>query len=488
MKKYSTLYIIALTLIALLLVLSYLIMNYAIDRQSYDASIINISGKQRMLSQRTALLAAQLIYPEKREWAKSELEIAANTMHRAHMGLTRGDEELKLPGVRSEEIKRLYFEKRIPHEEEDHESHDHYDTKDMISLDNLVLHYIEEIRSVLKLTDDELVPHNPLLSHTINDYHDLILPFLDEVVTRYEQESLERIRELKEKETMILIIMLSVLFIEALIIFRPMIREIIAYTQELEYKNKQLKLQKYQEKLAALGQLSGGLAHEINNALQPILGLSEILKIRIKDEEAKKYLTILENSTLHARKVLQNLLSFAHDTKANAVLIDAQDSCNDLISFIRSSLPETVKLEIQTGFPQNLKHGVYGDKTAMTLVIMQILKNAQDAMNDSGTLLIGGEQRDLTDDELKKYGLKKSEYIILNITDNGCGMDKNTAEQIFNPFFSTKDDYQKTGLGMSTAFGIMKQMGGSISVKSEAGTGTTVCLYFPVTVKMDKSA
>ena len=143
--KLRAYYIIALSIIAALMFMAYFVMVNAISTQSYDATVIKIGARQAMLSQRVALLTTQLLFPEKRIWAHEELTKSVKELKNGHIGLTKGDKDLILPGIRTKEMHRLYYEARIKYPGEEQEG--------LISLDEFMLHYIEEVEEVISLEE-----------------------------------------------------------------------------------------------------------------------------------------------------------------------------------------------------------------------------------------------------------------------------------------------------------------------------------------------
>ncbi len=379
---------------------------------------------------------------------------------------------MSLPGLRTDEMRRLYYDKRIkyPGSEE---------IKGLISLDEFILHYIAEIEEVISLKENEMTLNELLLRHTINDYHDMVLPLLLEIVDQYEVESQHNVSALLFLEKGILITALFILLLEALFIFRPIVKNIEERTRMLMQANKHLELKRHHDKMAALGQLSGGIAHEINNSLQPVLGLSGIIKMRTKgnDEELHHFATILENSALHARKIVNNVLSFSRQDKDVLEACCAKEVFEEACEFSNSFLPTSIKVKKYC----NLKSSdtISCDKTSIIQVFVNIIKNSCDAMQDKGSLTINAYSHLVNTEDIPE-----GEYICVDIVDEGCGMSEEVSDSIFNPFFTTKGEGEGTGLGLSTAFGIMKRHEGHITVSSTIGEGSKFTLYFP---KLSKS-
>ena len=233
--------------------------------------------------------------------------------------------------------------------------------------------------------------------------------------------------------------------------------------------------------MAALGELSGGLAHELNNALLPIMGLSGIAKERLRDRDRQlyEYMEIMENSALHARSGLQKVLSFSR-SKTEPGHMSLQELL-ETIDFTRSILPASVQVTIDIPPDiQETEHAFLCDKTSLSQILMNLLRNAADSMESSGAIAIRAEKRPLNQEEKPCVSKPGGLFFILHIADEGCGMDAKTIANIFDPFYTTKEEGKGTGLGLSTVYSILKSYDGGIRVQSEPGQGSTFSLLFPV--------
>lgn len=234
-----------------------------------------------------------------------------------------------------------------------------------------------------------------------------------------------------------------------------------------------------QEKLSALGGLSSGLAHEVNNALQPVLGLGGFVRDGLRDagnERHLEYMEIILDSAAHARNIIENVLAFTHEKSEDLVQYDAFGILEEAVTFSTKILPSTVVFDISG--PPRQKDGktlyIDASRTGLFQIFINILKNAADAMESKGTVKISFLRG-------KMLGSLNTPAAIVRIADTGCGMDEETALRIFDPFFTTKDISEGTGLGLSTVHGIMEQHKGGIEVESAPGKGTVFTLYFPAT-------
>lgn len=474
MTSYTVMYVLALSIIALMVMSSYYIMNSIVSQQVYDAKVINISGRQRMLSQRIALLAIHVTLPDKREQAKAALIEATDEMLSNHMLLSGQKMEQDIIGSISASTYSLYFDKKI-------EINSHGYTQ-QTSLNDLVMHYIKDAQRILSLKDSELHTDNPYIRHLAYDYHDLLLPVLNNVVLQYQAEGEQKVQKLKNAKQAFMLITLALLILESVFIFQPMVSDIQKRNSQLKLANHTLRQQQNREKLAALGELSGGLAHEINNALVPSIGMSEILHKRLKNThpDLVEFVDIIHESSMHARKIVQNVLAFARGQDAQNEISQIGELFTHAIDINRPIVSENISLHVGDISKIENQH-IYVNKTAITQVIANLMKNAAEAMPDGGNISISFETRAIDTDFAIDNNLVECDHLVVEINDDGPGMHEHVLKQIFNPFFTTKEVGEGTGLGLSTVYGIMQNLGGAVTVDSQVGKGSTFCLFFPLT-------
>ncbi len=254
----------------------------------------------------------------------------------------------------------------------------------------------------------------------------------------------------------------------------------ISERKESEKEKERLQLQLQQsQKLESIGRLAGGVAHDINNLLVPIMGYSELLLNRFSPEDPnydsiKKIMEAGER----ARDIVKKLLAFSRKQVIEMCPIDINGMLKGFEGLIRRTLREdiTFKLYLKDDLPT-----VNADQGQLEQVILNLIVNAQDAMPDGGTLTIETDRVFLDNDyALNHKGVIPGEYVQITVSDTGLGMDEETKKFIFEPFFTTKPKDSGTGLGLSTAYGIIKQHRGNIWVYSELGKGTTFKIYLPV--------
>lgn len=248
-----------------------------------------------------------------------------------------------------------------------------------------------------------------------------------------------------------------------------------------EGENMRLQRQFHQaQKMESIGRLAGGVAHDLNNLLSPILGYSEMLfEDMAGNDSRKQQLGEILSAGKRARALVRQLLAFSRKQALQFQVIDVNDLLENFKNLLRRTLREDIALymNMADSLPR-----IGGDAGQLEQVVMNLAVNAQDAMPNGGQLVIETGKAELDE----TYATKKTEvvpgtYVMIAISDTGAGMDADTVEHLFEPFFTTKEKEKGTGLGLATSYGIVKQHGGNIWAYSEPGMGTTFRIYLPVT-------
>jgi len=232
------------------------------------------------------------------------------------------------------------------------------------------------------------------------------------------------------------------------------------------------------QKLEAIGRLAGGIAHDFNNLLTVILSYSDMLLHDLPSSDPRHgEITQIQRAGVRAADLTRQLLAFSRQQVLDPSNLDVNEILTSVNSILTRVVGEDVELRMQLGTGLG---SVRVDRSQVEQVIMNLVVNARDAMPDGGRISIRTEAVEL-DEELAGSRLEVSPgpYVMLSVSDTGSGMDKETQARIFEPFFTTKELGKGTGLGLSTAFGIVKQSGGSIWLYSEPGAGTTFKIYLP---------
>ena len=232
------------------------------------------------------------------------------------------------------------------------------------------------------------------------------------------------------------------------------------------------------QKMEAVGQMAGGIAHDFNNLLQVIGGYAELSLMEMdEDSRCGQALLEIQEASTRGKTLVSQLLAFSRRQVIRPVDLNLNDVIKRLVQMIRGLIGEHIELDFIAG--HNLAT-IHADHGLMEQVMMNLCVNARDAMPDGGKIVIETENV-LIDGEYARTHTWASvgRYVLLCVTDNGCGMDQRTQEHIFEPFFTTKEVGKGTGLGLSTVFGIIKQHGGHVNTYSELGKGTIFKIYLP---------
>jgi PAS domain S-box-containing protein len=233
------------------------------------------------------------------------------------------------------------------------------------------------------------------------------------------------------------------------------------------------------QKLESVGRLAGGVAHDLNNLLAPILGYGEMLLENLWEEDSRRApVEEMIQSGVRARDLVRQLLAFSRKQVLEFKPVDLNQILEQFEKLLRRTIREDVAMTIAPAPSIPL---IRADTGQLEQVIMNLAVNAQDAMPEGGELTIETAATELD----AAYAAKRSDvtsgpYVMLSVSDTGSGMDAETRSRLFEPFFTTKGKEKGTGLGLATVYGIVRQHGGNIWVYSEQGRGTTFKIYLPV--------
>ncbi|MFM7333794.1 MAG: ATP-binding protein [Tabrizicola sp.] len=237
------------------------------------------------------------------------------------------------------------------------------------------------------------------------------------------------------------------------------------------------------QKMQAIGQLAGGIAHDFNNLLTAISGHCDLLLMRHGREDTDfADLEQIRQNANRAASLVGQLLAFSRKQTLNPEVLDLEDVLADLIHLLNRLMVEKVDLSlVHLGREGDKPLGrIRADKRQIEQVLINLVVNARDAMPDGGDVRIETEPVTLTEDlKRDRATVPAGDYTVIRVVDRGIGIPEHQLRQIFEPFFTTKRIGEGTGLGLSMAYGIMKQSGGFIFVDSTLGQGTTFSLYFP---------
>ncbi|WP_321311768.1 ATP-binding protein [Halarcobacter sp.] len=426
-------------------------MNQLINTQEIYAKLINVSGKQRMLSQKTTLMVKR-VYETKDKNLLNHLKELITTM--------KSDHGFLLYNTRSKELKKIYLEKEH-------------------NLDIRVKNYISLLETFLDNLD------NKYIVEAIQKYSFELLPTLDLVVNRFENESEEYTNKLKDRELLILFGTLLTIFLEALLIVIPSVNRMIQTEDELKDLNNNLakkieeqkniileeqneikkrdKLSYEQSKLVSMGEMIGNIAHQWRQPLSVITTIVSGISLKLEyDEkiEKKELNASLEKILVQAdylSKTIDDFRSFIKvDKKPTKIKIS--ESINKSLVLLESSL-KVNHIKVDVSIDEDLS--MLGNVNELSQVIINILKNAKD-------VLINLDEEDSQRLIFIKTEKTKDNKFIISILDNGGGIKEEIINRIFEPYFTTKHSTIGTGIGLSMCDKIIRERyRGNITVENK---------------------
>ena len=237
------------------------------------------------------------------------------------------------------------------------------------------------------------------------------------------------------------------------------------------------------QRMESIGTLAGGIAHDLNNILSPILMSVGLLKESETVPERLNLLDTIETSGRRGSDMVRQVLAFARGVEGKRMQVNVRHLFRDVQKMIRESIPRNIDLTFSA--PHDI-WTVNADVTQLHQVLMNLCVNARDAMPEGGTLKVAAANQMLDEVYTSMSGaLSPGPHLVITVTDTGTGMSRDTQERIFEPFFTTKELGKGTGLGLSTVLTIVKSHGGAIDVHSEPGNGTTFTVTLPAIAGAD---
>jgi two-component system cell cycle sensor histidine kinase/response regulator CckA len=232
------------------------------------------------------------------------------------------------------------------------------------------------------------------------------------------------------------------------------------------------------QKMEAVGQLAGGIAHDFNNLLMAIMSNAELAALELPaGTAAGSHIDEIKSASRRARSLTQQLLAFSRKQMLQPKVLDLNYIVRDGEQILRRLIGETITMSV---ILEPELGRVRADQGQLAQVLINLAVNARDAMPQGGQLSIETSNREFSIADARAHrGLREGTYVLLQVRDTGIGMDEQTQARIFEPFFTTKPPGQGTGLGLSTAYGIVKQSGGYIAVESKLDGGTTFTIMLP---------
>lgn len=232
------------------------------------------------------------------------------------------------------------------------------------------------------------------------------------------------------------------------------------------------------QKMEAVGRLAGGVAHDFNNMLSVVDGYAELALRQVGgDRILEGYMKEIQEAAKKSASLVRQLMAFARKQVISPKSLDVNQAISNMLKMLRRLIGEDIDL---VWIPGHEIWTVYMDPAQLDQILANLVVNARDAISGTGKVTIETENVVLDETYCRKHaGFMPGEYVMLAVSDDGCGMDKETLDKVFEPFFTTKGMEKGTGLGLSTVYGIVKQNNGFINVYSEPGKGTTLRIYLP---------
>lgn len=231
------------------------------------------------------------------------------------------------------------------------------------------------------------------------------------------------------------------------------------------------------QRLESIGTLAGGIAHDLNNVLAPIMMGIGLLRDRLPDDESQDVVETIASSAQRGAEMVSQVLSFARGREGKRVEIRASDLIADVVRIVRDTLPKNIEVttDVDPGLPM-----ILGDPTQCHQVLLNLCVNARDAMPKGGRLRLSADRATIAPHHGNRPDLAPGDYVVIGVDDEGVGIPPQLLETIFDPFFTTKEAGKGTGLGLSTSQTIVRNHGGHIRVFSEPGEGASFHVYLPV--------
>jgi len=235
------------------------------------------------------------------------------------------------------------------------------------------------------------------------------------------------------------------------------------------------------QRMESLGTLAGGVAHDLNNVLAPIMMAVEVLQSKFSDEESKRILDTLATSAKRGSDLVKQILAFGRGVEGERIIIQPKHILREVEKIAAETFPKSIQLK--TMIPKDL-WTILADPTQIHQVLLNICLNARDAMPNGGVLTVSAANFHI-DEYYAKMNIEAREgaYVVVTVADTGTGIPRDIMDHIFDPFFTTKEIGKGTGLGLSTASGIVRSHGGFINVYSEAGRGASFKVYLPAQMR-----
>ncbi len=233
------------------------------------------------------------------------------------------------------------------------------------------------------------------------------------------------------------------------------------------------------QKMEAVGQLTGGLAHDFNNMLAIVISALKLLESRGGglDDQSRRFIDAAKDAAFRASKLTRRLLDFSRQQPLVPVVVNISTIIISMVALLRHAIGDRIRLN--THLAEDL-WPTYADTNQLENIVLNLVVNARDAMDGGGDLSISTSNVTILDEmrsAISPVSLSTGQYVTISVRDNGCGMPPDVEARAFEPFFTTKEPGKGTGLGLSQVYGFVKRFGGDVRIESELGIGTTITLY-----------
>jgi two-component system cell cycle sensor histidine kinase/response regulator CckA len=255
-------------------------------------------------------------------------------------------------------------------------------------------------------------------------------------------------------------------------------KALLSISTDITEKRQMMRQSLQAQRVESMGLLAGGIAHDLNNVLTPILMSSTLMQMKVADPEVQKWASLIQASAQRGADLIRQVLVFAKGGEGEKKEINLKPVAEEVVALLRQTLPRSIELElgVADGLPK-----VRTDATQLSQVLMNLGVNARDAMPEGGKLSIRVAEAVVSAIHAQQHpGSKAGWHVRITVTDTGSGIPAEVRDKIFDPFFTTKAPGKGTGLGLSTVMGIVRNHQGFVEVDSEVGKGTEFRIYLPV--------
>jgi PAS domain S-box-containing protein len=232
------------------------------------------------------------------------------------------------------------------------------------------------------------------------------------------------------------------------------------------------------QRMESIGTLAGGIAHDLNNVLAPIIMSIDLLRLSHQSPENHEILNQVEVSARRGADLVRQVLSFARGVGGSRISVNVGSLINDVVKIAKETFPRSIEIRSEQAFDL---HAVIGDPTQLHQVLINLCVNARDALPTGGLLVLSARNATITDEMALRMQSSAGHFVQITVTDNGTGIPAEIHDKIFEPFFTTKELGKGTGLGLSTVLAIVRSHGGFLEVESQLGRGSRFHIYLPYT-------